>query len=267
MKSRTDGIKRAKGKFLTMVDGDDALIHKDILKNSLFIIQKAKLDVVQFPGVLMSGGKSRQVVYYYPKQNVSNIIYQPELRTKFVEKIKHENNFLIVNRLIWGKLIKKELFQKILIYLGSDLTNEYITGIEDTLLIIGAFHLAKSYYIMKELGYYYSKDEKKDGFNKIYNKICKANNKIKNFGWYLYYKFLVDKFSKNDKEKFMIISEMKIPNPIKEIKVKLDKKHYQILFYIYDKMLEWNCWNKEQRDYIIAQKNKAISLGNKDNIN
>ena len=60
---------------------------------------------------------------------------------------------------------------------------------------------------------------------------------------------------------------MKIPNPIKEIKVKLDKKHYQILFYIYDKMLEWNCWNKEQRDYIIAQKNKAISLGNKDNIN
>ena len=154
MKSRTDGIKRAKGKFLTMVDGDDALIHKDI-------IQKAKLDVVQFPGVLMSGGKSRQVVYYYPKQNVSNIIYQPELRTKFVEKIKHENNFLIVNRLIWGKLIKKELFQKILIYLGSDLTNEYITEIEDTLLIIGAFHLAKSYYIMKELGYYYSKDEKK----------------------------------------------------------------------------------------------------------
>ena len=136
MKSRTDGIKRAKGKFLTMVDGDDALIHKDILKNSLFIIQKAKLDVVQFPGALMSGGKSRQVVYYYPKQNVSNIIYQPELRTKFVEKIKHENNFLIVNRLIWGKLIKKELFQKIFIYLGSDLTNEYITEIEDTLLFI-----------------------------------------------------------------------------------------------------------------------------------
>ena len=36
IKSRTDGIKRAKGKYITIIDGDDALIHKDILKNSLY---------------------------------------------------------------------------------------------------------------------------------------------------------------------------------------------------------------------------------------
>ena len=33
IKSRNDGIRKAKGKYITIVDGDDALIHKDILKN------------------------------------------------------------------------------------------------------------------------------------------------------------------------------------------------------------------------------------------
>ena len=35
MKSRTDGIRKAEGKYITIIDGDDALIHKNILKNFL----------------------------------------------------------------------------------------------------------------------------------------------------------------------------------------------------------------------------------------
>ena len=37
MKSRADGIRKAKGKYITIIDGDDAFIHKDILKNCLYI--------------------------------------------------------------------------------------------------------------------------------------------------------------------------------------------------------------------------------------
>ena len=40
IKSRTDGIRKAKGKYITIIDGDDSLIHKDILKNSLLIYCK-----------------------------------------------------------------------------------------------------------------------------------------------------------------------------------------------------------------------------------
>ena len=39
MKARTDGIRAAKGKYITIIDGDDAFIHKDILKHSFFIAQ------------------------------------------------------------------------------------------------------------------------------------------------------------------------------------------------------------------------------------
>ena len=263
MKSRTDAIKKAKGKYITTIDGDDALIHKDILKNSLFIIQKAKLDVVQFLGLTYREGKPKDIVYDYNNTNISYIIYQPELRNIFIKKVSYLSKFIFSNRVIWGKLIKNELCQKLLVYIGPELTNDYINEAEDTLMVIGLFHLAKSYYVMKEIGYYYSMDEKKDRFKKNKSKICKSSNKIKNFGWYKYYKFLVDKHNKNDYEKNMVMNEMKIPEPRKRINQKLDDRHYKIMFYVYDKMLEWNCWNKEQREYIIGQKDYVIKLGNK----
>ena len=48
IKARTDGIKLARGKYITIIDGDDSFIHKDILKNSLHIANLADLDVVEF---------------------------------------------------------------------------------------------------------------------------------------------------------------------------------------------------------------------------
>ena len=74
MKSRVDGIREAKGKYLTIIDGDDALIHKDILKNSLFIAQKANLDAVEFQGILYKQGKPMEIIYDYHDKNISNII-------------------------------------------------------------------------------------------------------------------------------------------------------------------------------------------------
>ena len=40
MKSRTDGIRKAKGKYITIIDCDDALIHKNILKNFYLLLKK-----------------------------------------------------------------------------------------------------------------------------------------------------------------------------------------------------------------------------------
>ena len=48
----------------------------------------------------------------------------------------------------------------------------------------GLFHTAKSYYIMKEIGYYNSHDDKYNGFNKTKIGKCKVNNKLKNFGFF-----------------------------------------------------------------------------------
>ena len=73
IKSRTDGIRKANGKYITIIDGDDSLIHKDILKNSLYIAQRANLDVVEFhAGKLMNGHYID--IYNYSKLNISYIV-------------------------------------------------------------------------------------------------------------------------------------------------------------------------------------------------
>ena len=270
IKSRTDGIRKAKGKYITIVDGDDALIHKDILKNCLFIAEKGKFDALEFPAGLYGGGKMWMKVYDYNKNikiNVDNIIYQPELKTKFV--VTNDNiNYVISNRLIWGKFIKREIFKKILTFIGTEYTDDYINEAEDTFMTISLFHLAKSYYIMKEFGYYYSKDEKIKDIPQTNNKICKTNNKLKNFGWYKYYKFLIEKKSDEEIEKKMIVNELTIKDSRKNLNsMNLDKRHYQILFFIYDKILEWKCLNQQQREYVVDLRNKLIERKNKDNIN
>ena len=112
IKSRTDGIRKAKGKYITIIDGDDALIHKNILKNCLFIAQKGNLDVVEFNDIDYNKGKFGNKFNNYNEKNLTDaIIHQPELRNIFINR----TNFRIDNRVIWGKFIKNDLFQKTLI--------------------------------------------------------------------------------------------------------------------------------------------------------
>jgi len=264
IKSRTDGIRKAKGKYITIIDGDDALIHKNILKNCLFIAQKGKLDVVEFKGITYSKGKLGNTVYnYYNKKDfIDLIIYQPELRDKFINR----KNLCFDNRVIWGKFIKKDLFQKLLIYLGKEYTDDYINEAEDILMAISLYHLANSYYIMKQPGYIYSFDEKKNKFPLINKKVCKINNKVKGFGFYKFYQFLVDKSSKNDLEKNNILAEMKSIDSRNKLNMKLSDEYYQIIFHIYDTMLKWEFYNEQHTNYIINIKNKIIKKRN-ENIN
>ena len=44
--------------------------------------------------------------------------------------------------------------------------------------------------------------------------------------------------------------------------MKLDDRHYETILYVYDKMLEWNCWTNKERGYIMKQKDIAIKKKN-----
>ena len=264
IKSRTDGIRKAKGKYITIIDGDDALNHKDVLKNCFFIAHKAKLDVVEFKSFVQREDKPPAVAYIYNKKYFSHIIHQPELRNKFI--FRRENEYKLYNVMIWAKLIKNEVFQKALNYIGREYTDDYINEGEDVIMIVGIFHIAKSYYITKEIGYYYTYEGKYNRFPKTKIGKCKINNKLKKFGHFKVSKFLVNKNNKNDKEKHMIINFMKkVALDEKLLQIKFENRHYKILFNIYDKMLEWNCWTNEQREYIMKQKNVVMNNYEKKN--
>ena len=46
IKSRSDGVRIAKGKYITIIDGDDSLSNKNILYNSYNIAKMANLDIL-----------------------------------------------------------------------------------------------------------------------------------------------------------------------------------------------------------------------------
>lgn len=92
--------------------------------------------------------------------------------------MNHNYPLDFVNRAIWGKLIKKKLFKQILEDIGYEYTNDFINFAEDTIMVISLFHLAKSYYLMKEVGYLYTFYQKEKKIHKLENKVCKTINKI-----------------------------------------------------------------------------------------
>ena len=192
IKSRSEGIRKARGNYITFIDGDDAFIHKDILLNSLNIANTADLDTTEFKISLHNKQKFINNLNNYRGIN-EKIFYQPELKKIFLRTEEKDQIRGIVNRNICGKLIKRFLLIKVLDNIGKKFTEDYINNYEDTLMVVYLLKFAKSYYLMKEKGYYYSHDECKNKFNFIKNKKCKVNKSVKGIDPIKYLNFLLFK--------------------------------------------------------------------------
>ena len=136
IKSRSDGIRIAKGKYITIIDGDDALSNSNILNNSLIIAKIANLDIVQFRDVFFRK-KFFQKLNYCNLESIKNlknrIIYQPELTFKFVDFGEKESIEGFRNRNIVAKLVKNEIFKSVLEYIGPKYTEDYLLDYEDNI--------------------------------------------------------------------------------------------------------------------------------------
>ena len=208
MKTRSEGIKLAKGKYITALDGDDAFIHKDILYNSLQIANIGNLDMVEFYTSIYRNGKF--CGYIHAHKDTEGIIYQPELRTKFFRiNEEHDNYRPITCRTIWGKIVKNEIFKKAIDNIGTKYTDDYIRGYEDTMMTVSLYQVAQSFYLMKQVGLYYSRDDKMGRFPVLKEKKCIVReNVIRGLDGLKFLHFLMDKLNDNELEKQTIYHEM-----------------------------------------------------------
>ena len=257
MKSRSEGIRLAKGKYVTIMDGDDLYIHKNILNDSLYIANLEDLDIIEFKAIIYRNGKFRKIVNDF---KINKIIYQPELRTTFFHIDNKDSIRSIRNRVIWAKLIKREIFLKALNYIGLKYSDDYILTYEDTILAVAIYQTANSYYLMNEKGYIYSKDEKKkkfklNRFTKI--KKCKPNNKIKGFGPVKLLQFLIEKTKSNWYERQMIYKEIISINYYTKF-YKIVNHHFEIVYNIFDEMIKCRYLSKEQKRKLFLIKSKLI---------
>ena len=206
----------------------------------------AKYKVKSFLGILTN--------YQYIKNIEQNIIYQPELRIKFIIRNETPSVRGILNRNICGKLIKNNLFKNALSVIGTKYTEDYILVYEDTIMAISLFQIANSYYLMKEKGYYYNKDEKR---NKIYKfklnkrRKCKINNSIiKGLDQAKYLNFLLEHTKDNYIEGQLIYYEIKSMSYWEGFYQTIEN-HFDMIYKIFDKILKIRFLTRKQIAKII----------------
>ena len=211
IKSRSDGIKIAKGKYITIIDGDDSLINENILYNSFTIANLADLDVVGFNYAFYIRKNFKKLNSYKNIKKLKNrVIYQPELYFKFVDFNEKDSIEGFANRNIWAKLIKNKIFKRVLEYIGTKYTEDYIIEYEDTIMSVSLFRIAKSYYYMEDVGYYYSKEECQKYFPISRSNKCKPKNLRINYGLdsIKYLNFLLDKYKGKEIENYLLYTEL-----------------------------------------------------------
>ena len=264
IKSRADGVRAAKGKYITIIDGDDALAHKDILNHSFYVAEKGNLDVIEFKAAYFKNREFRTVVNSYSKINLTNVIYQPELRTKFFIISDNEGIRAVQNRCIYAKLVKNEIFKKALIFIGEKYTDDFITKYEDVIMAVAILQVSNSYYYMKELGYYYSRGQPGSQM-KLPEKKCKPNpRKIKDMGYIKLLHYLMDKFGNTEFGKQMIYHELISIHHYLNL-VYYTNYHYRYVYEVLDNLIDSPYLSNRQITRIMDIKKKLENKQNRKN--
>ena len=259
IKSRSDGVKLAKGEYLLVIDGDDGLATKDILYNCYSIAKIGNLDIVEFKKAYFLNRFYKKIENNLdPIDNLNNrIIYQPELKFKFVKITENKEKFSYLNRNVCSKLIRNEIFKQVLEFIGPKYTEDYMLVFEDTIMSVSLFILSNSYYLMRDPGYYRSKGECQESISKNVKKKCgykgcTINPELDSFK---YLNFLIEKLNTSLIEGQMIYYEFSSIIYIFDLHKKINNDFnyvYKVLDLLFFK---FNFDNKEPKDRIIKFKN------------
>ena len=149
--SRNEGVLKSKGEYLIFIDPDD-LISKDILKLCYNMAKKYDYDLIRFN--LYEGNENINLEHII-KNLTNKPIYQPELSLYLFYGLGklEEIDYYITN-----KLIKKIKFIETLNLIDKFYLNQFMIDCEDGLINSILYKLSNSYYLIKELGYFYNKN-------------------------------------------------------------------------------------------------------------
>ena len=261
MKNRIDGFRKAKGKYVTVVDGDDALIQKDILKNALYIANLGNIDIVEFFGNMYQNEKYKGIIHYH---KINGIIKQPELRTIFFDiKENNEKWRPIVCRTIWGKLIKNDIMQKAIEIIGPKYTDDYMMWYEDTTIVVTLYQIAQSFYLFKEAGYYYSRDEFNGRYPTLPFKKCKQKG-IFNIPMdaLKFINYIYENFEDNEIERQTIYHEILAVHAYDFSKFTKITGNYDMLYRIFDGMNNSKYLTEKEKERLTEIKNEVIKTQN-----
>ena len=182
--SKSIGVLNAKGKYVIQLDQDDMLIRDDLFNILYEEAENNNLDLIQFRDItknnfhlnkktLVNCGRRHLIP---PKNN--QLKSQPELKNSLYK----ENNIF----LLWGLLIKTNIYKKAIYHLWAIIINYQIIFHEDYLILFMIIILSKNYkYLNKfaiiHLNNFYSSSKKHWNVKEYYLSVLFTSSVISDF--------------------------------------------------------------------------------------
>ena len=230
--SRNIGVLYAKGSYIFALDNDDMFFNANIILRLYNTAEKYNYDIIGFQIIYGFNDNSKLEEMYddpFIKNKNDTIIYQPELK------------FLSINNNdchIWGKSIKREVYQEAVSMFYKKMNISYICFAEDDIMVFMIFSFAKSYRFISTYGLFHLISNHTASFtlpkeHLIYSRIYYLN-------------FLFD-FTKNkfQEKKYVSKAAIKLNNYVKSKNLTFSNKNKKYLDKVLSKI--FNC------DYILNE--------------
>ena len=244
--SRSIGVLNAKGRYIMPLDNDDLFLfgiftkcYEEAKRNNIDIIEFSGLEILYNSYVDMN--KITIPLFLRFKED-NLVVKQPELSKFFYIKKNNSYSYDFKDVFVWGKIIKKKIYQKALRLLGNEVINYKVFLTEDKIFTIALFRVAKSFKFI-------------DVYGMIHNwnpfSICNSwiqTEREKILTDFLIFANVFYNLNSNTEEIQVLVEDLKIR--FFEYNLVLKGKKKQLLMELYQKIL--------QSKYIIDSEKKIL---------
>ena len=245
--SRVDGVRNSKGKFVITMDPDDMFLNPGLLYNLYIYNIEYNLDIIEF-NFMKYNVREKNLEKDEGHFHLTKIVHQPELSNMLFYFPGTKQYASVRCRVIWNKLIRKEVLLKSYDYLGEDFYNELIITAEDTLVNIINLQYANNFTFTNYTGYMYNMREES---------ITRGNKDIKqrilfHENYLLYLKKLHTFIQDYNKDRNYLFYELKVTNDHLTMLYSFNSSKKEDINKFYEGILEDNNTSKQFREYITS---------------
>ena len=241
--ARSIGALNAKGKYIMSIDNDD-LFMPGIFNISYEEAENNNIDIIEFSGCHASinsfvEGFCNVCGFLRFKEN-GLIIKQPEL-SNFIYKKQNNNEYKLIDALLWGKCIKSSIYKKALETIGKEIYSRYVYFCEDRIVNFAIFRVANSFKFINRYGIIHNMNSRSVS-NTWSNKIKILYDELINV-------ISIYKLTKNTKDVFLSVVEFQ--RIWSYSNTGLSSKNKEIAKNIYNEMLNDPYISKERKQLLI----------------